>query len=64
MTPIVAATALKLGLRDTDELDGLDLAIREEILIALPEPDALWQFLCGILLLLTLASFHRRSAQG
>lgn len=64
VTPIVAATALKLGLRDTDELDGLDLAIREEILIALPEPDALWQFLCGILLLLTLASFHRRSAQG
>lgn len=64
VTPIVAATALKLGLEATDELDGLDLAVREEILIALPEPDAVWQLVCGITLLLSLASSRRHRVSG
>ena len=62
VTPIIGASAAQLGLLNTDELDGLDLAIREEILIALPEPHPMWMLLLGIGFLLTLDRYRRRPA--
>jgi len=61
-TPIVAASAAKLGLQDTDELDALDLAIREDILIALPEPSSVWMLFFGSTLLVALDLHRRKSA--
>ena len=62
VAPIVAASAAQLGLEATDELDALDLAIREEILIALPEAGAGSLLAFGVGLLLVLDSLRRPSA--
>ena len=58
LTPTRAASAAELGLRATDELDALDLAVREEILIALPEPEGTGALLVGAGLVLWLASLR------
>ncbi len=61
VSPIVAASAAELGLAANDELDALDLAIREEILVALPEPGFIPLLASGATLLGLLYRGQRRS---